>query len=61
MLRLVNEFEETAEVDTRLKQFHDWLQAKGYDRTAVLAQWSIAEFEGQKKDSHPEGPAPTLH
>ena len=62
VLRFIAEFEETVEVDERLKQFHYWLGAKGYDRTAVLAQWWIAEFEAtQEEDLFPEGPMPTLH
>jgi hypothetical protein len=61
-LGLVTWFEETVEPDPRLKQFHDWLLAKGYDRTAVLARWWIAEFEEiQKENPRSVGPAPTLH
>ena len=53
VLRFVTEFEETVEPDPRLKQFYDWLQAKGCDRTAVLARWWIAEFveEAEKEGS----------
>ena len=53
VLRFVTEFEETVEPDPRLKQFYDWPQAKGCDRTAVLARWWIAEFveEAEKEGS----------
>ena len=63
VLRFVTEFEETVEPDPRLKQFYDWLQAKGCDRTAVLARWWIAEFveEAEKEDLQAEGPMPTIH
>jgi hypothetical protein len=33
VLRFVIEFEETVELDPRLKRFQDWLQAKGSDRS----------------------------
>jgi hypothetical protein len=62
VLMFVIEFEETVEPDPRLKRFHDWLQAKGNDPTAVLARWWIDEFaEAEGDDPFPEGPAPTLH
>ena len=62
VLRFVTEFEETVEPDPRLKQFHDWLQAKGDDPTAVLARWWVDEFKrSQDEGPHPEGPSLTLH
>ena len=62
VLRFVIEFEETVEPDPRLKRFHDWLLAKAYDRTAVLARWWIDEFKkAEEEDPHPEEPTPTIH
>ena len=62
VLRFIIEFEETVEPDPTLKRFHDWLQAKGNDPTAVLARWWIDEFEeAEKEETHPEGPSPTTH
>jgi hypothetical protein len=44
-LKLLTSFEETVEPDPRLKRFQDWLEAKGFDRTAVLARWWIDQFK----------------
>ena len=61
-LRVVADFEETVEVDARLKQFHGWLAAKGNDPTAVVARWWLVEFEEAQEDDRPDsGPLPTLY
>ena len=53
--------EEREEPHTRLKRFHDWLQSKGDDPTAVLARWWVTEF-GEVEDDGPHGtPRPSLH
>ena len=54
--------EEKEEPHTRLKRFHDWLQAKDDDPTAVLARWWVAEFEEAQEEDRPlTAPTPTLH
>ena len=56
--RFVTEFEETVEPDPRLKQFYNWLQAKGCNSTAVLARWWIAEFVEEAERSPSRGANP---
>ena len=61
-LKVITEFVETVEPDPMLKRFHDWLQAKGNDPVAVLAQWWLAEFEEVQEEDRPQDwPMPTLH
>ena len=61
-LKVITWVEETVEPDPRLKRFHDWLQLKVNDPTAVLARWWLAEFEeAQEEDPLYSGAMPRLH
>ena len=61
-LKVITWFEETVEPDTMLNRFHDWLQLKVDDPTAVLARWWIGEFRETQEENCPyTGPSPTLH
>jgi len=61
-LKVITWFEETVEPDPMLKRFHDWLQLKVDDPTAVLARWWISEFRETQEENCPyTGPSPTLH
>jgi hypothetical protein len=54
--------EEREEPHTRLKRFHDWLQSKGDDPTAVLARRWVIEFKEAQEEDRPHGtPRPSLH
>jgi len=54
--------EESEEPHTRMKRFHDWLQAKGDDPTAVLARCWVTEFEEAQEEDRPHGtPRPSPH
>jgi hypothetical protein len=57
-LKVITLVEETVEPDPMLKRFHDWLQAKGNDSTAVLARWWLAEFDKAQEEGCPQGRTP---
>jgi len=59
--RFITWFEETVEPDTSLKRFHDWLQAKGDDPTAILARWWVTEFQEVQGEDRPGTPRPSPH
>ena len=61
-LKVITWFEETVEPDPMLNRFHDWLQLKVDDPTAVLARWWISEFRETQEENFPyTGPSLTLH